>query len=59
MKQKFKNIVKLIRITFEKPVNGGIEKKEIILTGYGGVVLISLALLVAVTLLVLFGVKLY
>lgn len=50
---------KLIRITYEKPVNGGIEKREIILTGYHGIVLITLTLIVAVTVLFLTGTKIF
>lgn len=50
---------KLIRITYEKPVNGGIEKREIILTGYHGAVLILLAVLTSAMILLLSGVKIF
>lgn len=50
---------KLIRFTYEKPVNGGIEKREFVLTGYHGMVLVILAVLAAGTLLIMTGTEFF
>lgn len=50
---------RLIRLTFEKPSNGGVEKREVVLTGYDGLVLITLAVLVVFVVLVLVGTKIF
>ncbi len=53
------NEYRLIKITYEKPVNGGVEKREIILTGYHGLVLITMTILITGMVLVLSGVKIF
>jgi hypothetical protein len=49
--------LKRIRITIEKPVIGGIEKREVVITGYKEMLLIVLLLFIALALLLLLGIK--
>lgn len=53
------NQQRLIKISYQKPVNGGMEKREIILTGYDGLVLIILAVLATAGMLILLGTKFF
>lgn len=48
-----------VRISYEKQVKGDLIKREIILTGYHGMVLITLTLLVSSIILLLSGVKFF
>ena len=50
---------RLIRITYQKPTKDGIAKREIVLTGYHGLVIITLAVLAISTILILSGTEIF